>query len=191
MTIWNRFRMGLVALTGLSVLAVAARAQEGKISPEKLPSAVRKAVDKKFPQAKYRGAAREVADGKTTYEVELTVEGRAVDAILSPEGKILEVEKEVAAADLPGPVKKALAAKYPGAKVEKAETLTKGEDGPVRYEIVINGTEVLLTAKGEIVQADGGGGEKPAAKSKKEKEEEEDDEKPSAKSKKKDKDDDR
>ena len=43
--------------------------------------------------------------------------------------------------------------------------MTKGEDGPVHYEVAIT-TEVVLTAKGKIVKA---------------KEEDEDDEKPSAK----------
>jgi hypothetical protein len=191
MTMRNRFRTGLAALTGLSVLAVTALAAEEKISPKKLPAAVRKAVKKKFPEAKYRGAAKEVADGKTTYEVELTVEGRAVDAIMSPEGKILEVEREVPVAKLPAAVKKALAAKYPDAKIEKAEMLTKGEDGPLHYEIVIK-TEVVLTPKGKVVGAteEDEDDEKPSAKAKSKKDkddEDEDDEKSSAKAKKKEK----
>ena len=36
------------------------------------------------------------------------------------------------------------------AKIEKAEEVTKGEDGPVRYEVAIT-TEVVLTANGKIV----------------------------------------
>ena len=46
---------GLAALLGLSMLAVAARADEEKISVEKLPAAVTKAVKKKFPKAKIHG----------------------------------------------------------------------------------------------------------------------------------------
>ncbi len=45
-----------------------------------------------------------------------------------------------------------MAAKYPKAKIEKVEEVTKGEDGPVRYEVAIT-TEVVLTAKGKIVKA--------------------------------------
>ena len=74
----------------------------------------------------------------------------------------------------PARVKKALAAKYPGAKIEKVEKVTKGEDGPPVYEIALK-TEVVLTAKGKVVRA---------------KEKEEDDEKPSAKAKKSKKDED-
>ena len=176
---------------GLSVLAVAARADEEKISAEKLPSAVKKAIKKKFPEAKIRGAAKEVEDGKTTYEVELTVEGRAVDVALNAEGKILEIEREVPAAKLPESVKKRLAAKYPGARIEKAEELTKGESGPVRYEVLIK-AEVLFNAKGKVVQAKEEAEEedddKPAAKAKKK--EHKDDDKPAAKAKKKEREED-
>ena len=177
MTIGIRHRTALVAFAGLSMLAVPALAGEEKLRRGDLPSAVRKAVDRKFPEAKFRGAAKEVEDGKTTYEVEMTIEGRAVDAILSPEGKILEVEREVPAAKLPAAVAKALAAKYPGAKIEKAETITKGEDGPVRYEVAIKGTEVVLTPEGRVVTPDAEDDEKPSAKagSKKDKEDDEDD----------------
>ena len=88
-----------------------------------------------------------------------------MDLALNAEGKILEIEKEIPVDELPKAVTKRLAAKYPGAKIEKVEEITKGEDGPVHYEVAIK-AEVVFTAKGKIVQA---------------KEEEEDDEKPAAK----------
>jgi hypothetical protein len=157
--------------------AVSLHADEEKIPVEKLPAAVKKAVHKKFPEARIRGAAREVEDGETTYEVELTVEGRAVDVAMNAEGEILEIEKEIPVSRLPRAVKKRLEAKYPGARIEKAEEITKGEDGPVRYEVVLK-AEVVLTAKGKIVKAeeDDEHDEKPAAKArKKEKKEDEDD----------------
>ncbi len=173
----DRFGMCGTALLGLLVAAVPLRADEEKISAEKLPAAVKKAVQKKFPEAKVRGAAKEVEDGKTTYEVELTVEGRAVDVAMNAEGKILEIEKEIPVAKLPAAVKKRLEAKYPGARIEKAEEITKGEDGPVRYEVVLK-AEVVFTAKGKVVKAaeEDEEDEKPVAKArKKEKKEDEDD----------------
>ena len=108
---------------------------------------------------------------------------------MNAEGKILEVEKEIPADKLPKAVAKKLAAKYPGAKIEKVEEITKGEDGPVHYEVAIK-AEVVFTAKGKVVQAkaeeaEEEDDEKPAAKVRKKKEKEEDDEKPAAKSGKK------
>ena len=121
-------------------------------------------------------ASKEVEDGATTYEVELKVEGRSVDLALNAEGKILEIEKEVPVDELPKAVKKRLAARYPGAKIEKVEEITKGEDGPVHYEVAIK-AEVVFTAKGKIVQAkeEDEDDEKPAAKARKKKEKEDDD----------------
>jgi hypothetical protein len=176
MTMRKRFGMCGVALLGLLVTAVAARADEEKIPAEKLPSAVKKAVKKKFPEARIHGASKEVEDGETIYEVELKVEGRSVDMALSAEGRILEIEKEVPADKLPGAVKKRLAARYPGAKIEKAEEVTKGEDGPVRYEVLIK-SEVVFTAKGKVVKPRGEDedDEKPAAKAKKKEKKEDDD----------------
>jgi hypothetical protein len=168
--------MGLAAFVGLSMLSVAARADEEKISVEDLPAAVTKAVKKKFPEAKIRGAAKEVEDGKTTFEVELTDEGHAVDVALNAKGKILEIEKEIPASKLPAAVKQRLAAKYPGAKIEKAEEITKGEAGKVRYEVALK-AEVVFNAKGKVVRAG-------------EEDEEEDEDKPAAKAKKKEKEED-
>ncbi len=180
MTTRNRFRTPLAALVGLSAAAIAATAAaagEEKVAFDKLPGAVKEAVKKHFPEAKVRGAASEVEDGKTTYEVELTVEGRSVNVAMNAEGKILEVEKEITVGKLPRAVRKRLAKKYPGAKIEKAEQITRGIDGPVRYEVVIK-TEVVLTAKGKIVQAtedEDEDDDKPSAKAGKKEHEDEDD----------------
>jgi Putative beta-lactamase-inhibitor-like, PepSY-like len=173
----KRIVMGVVAVFGFSVLIVAARADEQNVPIDKLPSAVLKAVKRRFPKAEIEKAVKEVEGGTTTYEVRLEIKDRPVDVSLKADGTILEIEREVPIDELPKAVKKKLAAKYPNAKIEKAEEVTKGEDGPVRYEVAIK-TEVVLTGKGKIVQAKEEEDEKPSAKSKslkKEKAEDEDD----------------
>ena len=97
-----------------------------------------------------------------------------MDLALNADGKILEIEKEIPVDELPRAVKKRLAARYPGAKIEKVEEITKGEDGPVHYEVAIK-AEVVFTAKGKIVKPKGEDeeDEKPAAKAKKKEKEEE------------------
>jgi hypothetical protein len=171
-----RKRIGVATMTllALSTMAFMARADEEKISVENLPAAVKKTIKKKFPKAEIEKATKEVEDGKTTYEVLLEIEDRPVDVALKADGTILEIERAIPLEELPAQVKKALAAKYPGAKIEKVEMVIKGEDGPPVYEIALK-TEVVLTAKGKVVRA---------------KEKEENDEKPSAKAKKSTKDDD-
>jgi putative PepSY-like beta-lactamase-inhibitor len=172
-------RKALIA-TVLATLTMAtvSLADEEKISVKELPKAVLRAVKEKFPKAEIKGAAKEEEDGKTTYEVMLKVKGRSVDVAMKADGTILEIEKEMAVDDLPKAVRKTLSAKYPNAKITKAEAVTKGEDGPVRYEVAIT-TEVVLNAKGKIAGA--------SAKE----EEDDDDEKPKAEGKKSRKDDDK
>jgi hypothetical protein len=190
MTMRKSFEIGLYSLLGLSVLIVGTQAGEEKIAVKELPKAVLKAAKAKFPKAEIKGAAKEVEDGKTTYEVMLTLKGRSVDVAMKADGTILEIEKEISADDLPKAVKKAIAARYPKAKISKIETITKGEDGPVNYEVVLS-TEVVLSDKGKFKEAaeEGEDEDKPAAKSgkdKKEKEDKDDDDDHDDKPKKKD-----
>ncbi|HZW30293.1 MAG TPA: PepSY-like domain-containing protein [Isosphaeraceae bacterium] len=161
--------MGVLALFGVSVLVGAARAGEEEVPVDKLPAAVKKAIKAKFPKAEIEEATREVEDGTTTYEVKLEVNDRSIDIALKANGTILEVEKEIPFSKLPKAVKKALAARYPQAKIQKVEEVTKGKDGPLLYEIAIQ-AEVVLTAKGKAVHERA----KPAAKAKQSKDEDED-----------------
>jgi hypothetical protein len=171
---WERRAMGIITALGLSVVLVPARADEEKIPVEKLPAAVRKAIKSKFPKAEIESASKEVADGKMIYEVALEIKDRSVDVAFKADGTILEIEREVPFDEVPKAVKKKLAAKYPKAKIEKVEEVTKGEDGPVHYEVAIT-TEVVLTAKGKIIKAEEEEDEESSAKAKKVKKEKDED----------------
>jgi hypothetical protein len=144
-----RIALCLLPAVLLGLSAFQSRADEEKIPVKELPKVVRDAARAKFPRAEIVGAAREKEDGKTTYEVMFKQAGRSIDATLSQDGKILEVEREIDDADLPRAVKKAIAARFPGARIAKVEQLIEGEDGPSRYEIAIT-TEVVLDANGKF-----------------------------------------
>ena len=142
----------LAGVLGILAMATVSLADEEKIPVKELPRAVLKTVKEKFDKAEIKGAAKEEEDGKTTYEVMLKVKGRSVDVAMKADGTILEIEKEIDADDLPKAVRKTLSGMYPKAKITKAEAITKGEDGPISYEVVIT-TEVVLNAKGKIAGA--------------------------------------
>jgi hypothetical protein len=171
-----RIGFGITSLAVLVVLtcACSTRADDEKISAENLPAAVKKTIKKKFPKAEIEKAAKEVEDGKTTYEVLLEIDDRPIEVAFNADGAILEIERVIPFDQVPARVKKALAKKYPAAKITKVEAVTKGEDGPTVYEIVIN-TEVVLDAKGKFVKAAAEEDEKPSAKGKKPKKDEDDD----------------
>ncbi len=153
MTKWNGCRIGLAAVLGLAMSAGSGLAGEEKISREDLPKAVRKAVAEKFPKAKIRGVSKEVEDGKTPFEVEMTIGDRSVDAVFNPKGKVLEIEKQIPVAKLPKKLREKIAEHFPGAKIEKAEAVLRGggDHGPVVYEVDL---EAVLTADGKVVRDD-------------------------------------
>ncbi len=113
----------LMALALLFV--VAASAQEKKIKKSDLPAAVQKTADEQSKGATVKGYNSEVEDGKTIYEVELTVNGHSRDVSISPAGEVVEVEEEVALESLPVEVRDGLQKKAGAGKITKVESLTK------------------------------------------------------------------
>ena len=85
----------LSLITGLAGLT-SAQAQEKKIKREELPPAVEKTVAAQSQGAAIKGFSTEVEEGKTLYEVELTVNGHGKDISMDKDGKIVEVEEESA-----------------------------------------------------------------------------------------------
>jgi uncharacterized membrane protein YkoI len=152
------YRLGrwLVAGVGLVLLAgFAVRAEEEKVPLDKVPKAVLDTVKAKFEGAELVGASKETEDGKTTYEVTIKHRGTKIDVELSPDGKILVIEKTIAFKDLPRPVAEAVNAKYPRATIKKTEELTK--DATVSYEVLLvtadkKKVEVVLDGTGKIIQ---------------------------------------
>ena len=145
----------VVSLLGLALLAGAAGAQEKKVDVEKLPRAVADAVKTKFPGAKLVGASTEKEGDKTVYEVSIKHKGSNIDVTLEPDGKIVSVEKEIAAKDLPKAVRTALEAKFAGATYKKVEEITK--DREVTYEVLLvtsgkKTLEVVFDPKGKLVK---------------------------------------
>jgi uncharacterized membrane protein YkoI len=151
--------IGTVGLALLALVAWApARADEGKeekIALDKLPKEVVDAVKKKFEGCELVSAEKEKEDGKEVYEVAIKHKGSKIEVTLTPEGKIVSVEKQIDAKDLPKEVKEALDDKYPKAQIKLAEEETK--DDKVTYEVLIvtadkKTVEVVLDPKGKVLK---------------------------------------
>jgi hypothetical protein len=92
-----------------------------------LPPAVLNAFKTAYPNAVIKGTSKETEKGVTYYEVE-SVDGKLNrDLLYTADGKAAEIEEAIAASDLPAVVQQTLAKEYPGAKILKAERLTKGD----------------------------------------------------------------
>jgi uncharacterized membrane protein YkoI len=152
--------------TGLLAMSVfvgvlsgaAARAdeeKEGKVPLDKVPKAVLDAVKDKFKDAELVSAQTEKEDGKLVYEINLKQKGQPIDVTLTPDGKIVSVEKTITVRDLPKAVSEALDSKYPKAKIKKVEEVTEG--GKTTFEVLLVSAdkktiEVVFDPEGKVVK---------------------------------------
>ena len=107
-------------------LAISLTASEKKIKKSDLPAAVQKTADEQSQGATVKGYNQEVENGKTYYEVELTVNGHSKDVSMDADSKVVEIEEEVALTSLPDAVHKGLTDQAKGGKITRVESLTKG-----------------------------------------------------------------
>jgi uncharacterized membrane protein YkoI len=167
----NQVKLMNMALTaavlGLFALATSVRADEVEIPLDQLPKAVADSAKAKFPGATWKEAAKETEDGKTVYEIEMTHEGHKMDVTFEDNGTLVLVETVVPEAELPAAVTKAVKAKYPGAKIDLAESVKKGhvlKQTVDYYEMHLTtadkkSVEVEVDGHGKILKTEEGGKE--------------------------------
>lgn len=115
----------IAILAGLILVGISP-SQEKKIKRSDLPPAVQKTAAEVAKGATVKGYSEETENGKTTYEVEMVVNGHTKDVELDTSGAIVEIEEEAAMDSLSANVKAGLDAKAAGGRILKVETLTKG-----------------------------------------------------------------
>jgi hypothetical protein len=126
--------------------------QEHQIPSASVPAAVREAFRRAYPTAHATKYSTEVENGKTLYEV-VSRDGDVHRTLeVAADGTILEVETQVAPADLPPAVR--AAAEANGAHIVLAERVVAGRD--TTYEIKIQGRrgELKLRPDGRQVPAE-------------------------------------
>jgi uncharacterized membrane protein YkoI len=130
-------------------------AQEKKLQRSDLPPAVEKTVAAQTQGATVKGFSSEIEDGKTMYEVEMTVNGHGKSLLIDAGGGVAEVEEDVPFEGLPAAVKAGLLTAAGKGKITKVESLTK-QDKPVGYEAVVdrNGkkSEVSVGPSGKVMK---------------------------------------
>ena len=154
----RHFAIGLLTLVA-TLSTAQARQKAEKISPDKLPQKVSEAVRERFPGAEMTSVEKETEDGRTIYDVELKQKGRKYEMDIEADGNIREIEKEVAVADLPDAVRKAVEGKYPNTPIKEAMevNLVKGhEEKPDHYEVLLEPAgkktmEIVVSLDGKTV----------------------------------------
>jgi hypothetical protein len=146
---------GLI-LTGICVISLVAvtPAQEKKVKMSDLPPAVQKTVKEQSQGATIRGLTREVENGKTQYEAELTVNGHSKDLTIDSDGNVVEVEEQVALGSLPEAVQKTIRQTASKGRILKVESVSRHGTLAMYEAVVVKGgkkSEIQVGTDGKLV----------------------------------------
>lgn len=132
----RNLRILSVGIFACLLATVPALAQEKKLQKSDLPAAVQKTADEQSKGATVKGYSSEKEDGKTIYEVQLTVNGKNRDVSIDATGVVIEIEDAVEMSSLPAAVQDGLKKKAGTGKIISVEALTK-KGKLVAYEAVV------------------------------------------------------
>lgn len=121
----TKLRFILVALVAVVAVSLSVQGREKKVQMKDLPPAVQATVKEQSTGAELRGLAKEVEKGKTFYEAELIVNGRHKDVLIGADGKVVEIEEQVALNNLPSAVKAEIEKQAGKGKILMVESVTK------------------------------------------------------------------
>ena len=128
--------------------------EEG-MSLKQVPPQVRNALLKLAGGAKITEVERENEHGVVSYEAEWKVNGREVEAEVTADGTLVELEEEIRPGDVPAAVKAAVAKRFPaGAKLEYEKITMYFYE--IEAEIDGSEKEILVSPTGEILRAQAG-----------------------------------
>jgi uncharacterized membrane protein YkoI len=138
-----------IALTVVFAAGMAAvLGADQKLQLKDAPVAVQKGVADNLKGGTVKGLSKETEGGKTTYEVESTLDGKSRDFVLDTSGRLIEVEDEMAMDAVPPAVKAALETH---GTILKVESVTRGKT--VTYEGTVEKggkkSEVAVDANGK------------------------------------------
>ena len=149
-------RILLAAVFASSVLVavrVPAQDSETKEALQNLPPAVQQAVKEQGQGATLRGLAKEVKDGVTLYEAEMTVDGRNKDILFDGQGNVVSVEEQTTLSEIPGAARAVIQKAVGVGKLVLVEKVTEGKTTFYEGHIANGGkvSEVKVDANGKPV----------------------------------------
>jgi len=128
--------------------------KEEEIALEKVPKVVLTAIKKKFPDAKLQGAAKQTEDDQVSYEILIKHKGHEMYVVCEPDGKIVEIDREISPNELPKPVTEALKKKYPKSSIMSVGEVT--EDDEISYDVLLKHGKktlrVIFDPKGKVLE---------------------------------------
>ena len=125
-------------------LAIVACAQ--KINASKVPAVVKASFNAAYPGA---AAKWEKEDGN--YEVNFKNGGRAMSAVMMPNGSIIETETDINISELPVKAAAYVQEHYPGKQIKEASKIVTA-DRSINYEARVDGKDLIFDADGKFIK---------------------------------------
>ena len=143
--------MKQVLILAALALAAPARSFAQTLKPAQVPAAARATFKAKFPAVTPNTWERE----GDKFEAGFRLGGKTMSALITPAGELLEMETDMLPAQLPAPVRAALARRYQAYQVREAATIVAA-NGTTTYEAEVrkNGQthDVLFNADGTLAK---------------------------------------
>lgn len=131
-------------------------ASEEVIPLSEFPEAARRTVTTEAAGGRVVTAEKVVEHGQTVFEAVIEAGGKQREIAVSPEGKIIGTQDDVALADIPEAARKAITAKAAGGKI--VSTKKSLEDGKTVFVAVIEKTgkqqQISVAPDGKIVETE-------------------------------------
>ena len=125
---------------------------EVKITMDKVPAAVQKAVKAYASESEIKGIEDGDVDGTKVIEFDIEKNGKKSEIAFRPNGELFSTEAEIALADAPEGVQKFIAEKSKGGKAGAPEKVV--QEGKTSYEVVIEKDgkkiEYTLSPEGKV-----------------------------------------
>jgi uncharacterized membrane protein YkoI len=139
----NKINMKLnIALVALLAIAISTGVFAQKKASDKVPTAVKQAFEKAYPNAQKTHWGKEGKD----FEASFKQQKEDMSVVLDAKGQVLEVEKGIKFSELPSTIQAALK----GKKVKETAIITKG--GKTIYEAEVGGKDLLFDADGKAIK---------------------------------------
>jgi hypothetical protein len=151
----------LAVILSLTILPGLAVAQGEKLDPSKLPPRVADAVKLRFPGATITQVTKEIENGETVFDIEMTRAGKKHEMDCKEDGTLIDLQNEVPASELPAGAADAIKKKYPGSTIKEVGEILVAKDGKEtkdHFEVIIETvdnkeTELTIKLDGTIEEA--------------------------------------
>jgi hypothetical protein len=162
-------KAGFAVAIGAVLATAAADVGAAEVELSEIPAPVMETIKARFADIKVVGAANEVTpEGQTVWEITLDDKGKNIDTMVTPEGALLLIEREITRKELPKPVQASLDSKFAKSRYrlveecievkDKVETLAYYEVMLVQPDKQLRAVQLGLDGKIEKVEKKGAEG---------------------------------